>query len=141
MEKLFYISNEEQVNEYERECGKISYRTLLERYTQGHMILCNNIYNIDENLLFNVEVGSLFNDEECEEPKDIYQYFIIAINEWEIEELKKYYNDEVIIAYSEVLENYVLCVDHFGTSWDYVLTDVEYTTDWEKYNQWKNEQR
>ena len=36
--------------------------------------------------------------------------------------------DDLIIAWSETLEEYVLMVTHFGTSWDYVLTDIEPTT-------------
>ena len=48
-----------------------------------------------------------------------------------------YYNDELIIAYSEVLDNFVLLVDHLGTSWDYVLTDIEFTDDYQKYQEWE----
>lgn len=34
----------------------------------------------------------------------------------------------LIIGYSELLDCDVLMVDHFGTSWDYVMTEAEITT-------------
>ena len=34
--------------------------------------------------------------------------------------------------YSEKLDVYVLDVTHFGTGWDYVLTDLEPTTDYKE---------
>lgn len=58
------------------------------------------------------------NDEECEEVyDDIYQYFII--NRADL--LEEYTNELVI--YNEDLDLYILCVKHFGTSWDYVSAD------------------
>lgn len=133
---LFYINDENKLNEYERKYKKISYKTLVNYYTQGHIILCNNIVNIDEFLFDNIVNGELYNEEE-DYYKDIYQYFIIDLNQWELEEIQKYYNNDLIICYSEKLDNYILCVDHFGTSWDYVLTDIEYTTNWEEYQKSK----
>lgn len=138
MNKLIYLckSRFKELNDYEKENGYISYRTLL-NYYDITPILCNNIVNIDESLYDNVEVGSIY-DEENDYYYDIFQYFIINLSEWELENIKKYYNDELIIAYSEKLENYILMVDHYGTSWDYVLTDIKWTTDYEKYEKWKN---
>ena len=49
-----------------------------------------------------------------------------------IEKLQKLKCKDVVIAWSEKLEEYVLMVDHFGTSWDYVLTNIEYTTNYEE---------
>ena len=136
MKKLMYVSDEEQLNEYERECKRISYKTFISRYTNGNLLLCNNIAEIDECLYDNVEVGSLY-DEESDEYAEIYQYYLADFTEWELEELRNLYNDEVIICYSEKLGLYVVCVDHLGTSWDYVLTGIKYTTSWEEYTEWK----
>lgn len=138
--KKIYLTKErqEKLNEYEKEHGKISYRTLLE--CMGiDCILCNNIPNIDESIFDNVETGTLYEETEDGDIiyNDIYQYYIINANEWDIEYIRKYYNDELIIAYSEKLENYILCVDHFGTSWDYVLTDITYTNNYEEWEQYK----
>ena len=53
--------------------------------------------------------------------KDIYQYFIISDNGAQI--LKDYTNE--IVFYNDVLDMYVWGVTHWGTSWDYVLTDIK----------------
>ena len=52
--------------------------------------------------------------------EEIFQYFIISNNGAEI--LKDYTNE--IVFYNEALDMYVWGVTHWGTSWDYVLTDI-----------------
>lgn len=141
MKKLIYLSKEEQqtkLNDYEREHKKISYRTLL-NHLNINCILCNNIIDIEPYLYDNIEVGEVYN-EEGDYYEDIYQYFIIDANNWNIEYIKKYYDNELIIAYSETLDNYILLVDHFGTSWDYVLTDISYTDNWDEVNKLHEQQ-
>ena len=54
--------------------------------------------------------------------KDYYDYFIISAVGADI---LKYWTNEYVI-YSEKLDLYVWGVDHFGTSWDYVLTEIEF---------------
>jgi len=137
--KLIYLckSRYDELNEMEKKAGVISYKTLVNYYDMTP-ILCNNIIDIDECLTDNIEVGSLsYIDEDGEEIyKDIYQYYIVNLNNWDIENLKKY-DDEIIIAYSEKIDNYILLVDHFGTLWSGVLTDIEFTTDYEVYQEWE----
>ena len=62
--------------------------------------------------------------EELEEGQDyypeIYQYYIVSDNGAEI--LKRF---NEIVFYNERLDMYVWGVTHWGTSWDYVLTDIE----------------
>lgn len=125
-----YVSNLEELNEEERRTGKISYARLIERISDN-LILCNNIVNVDESLFDNIVLGEIY-DEETEEETEIYQYFIIDIGEYTIKTLQKAKCNDLIIAYSEALENYILMVDHLGTSWDYVMTDIEYTTNYEE---------
>ena len=112
------------MGQYELENGRASYKTLVDRFV-GSRVLCNNIVYIDESIWENVEVGQLYN-EETEEYTEIYQYFVCNVSEWEIEALKELTqdNNDIIISYSNVLDTHVLMVDHFGTSWDYVLTSV-----------------
>lgn len=117
----------EDLNEYEREHNKINYRRLINRISDGKIWLFNNAPNLS-NYDFEFEVNNEY-DEETEEYKDIYQYYLIDINNYMLEKLKELNVDDVIIAYSETLAEYVLMVDHFGTSWDYVLTDIEPTND------------
>lgn len=51
---------------------------------------------------------------------EIFQYFIISDNGAEI---LKEYTDEIVL-YNSELNMYVWGVTHYGTSWDYVLTDI-----------------
>ena len=51
---------------------------------------------------------------------EIFQYFIISDNGAEI---LKEYTDEIVM-YNSELNMYVWGVTHYGTSWDYVLTDI-----------------
>lgn len=127
----FYINNENDLNEYEKEHKKISYARLI-KYLFSDMILCNDFYKADENFEDYIESGSYY-DEETEEYKDIYQYFIVNLySSCTYDFIKKYCNNEIILFYSEKLDLYILGVDHLGTGWDYVLTDFEYTTEYEK---------
>ena len=66
-------------------------------------------------------------DEENDEYIDIYEYYLIDINNYMIEKLNELKCEDIIIAWSETLEEYVLMVDNFGTSWDYVMTNIKYT--------------
>ena len=51
---------------------------------------------------------------------EIYQYYIVSDNGADI--LKRY---NEIVFYNEELDMYVWGVTHWGTSWDYVLTDIK----------------
>lgn len=123
-----YISNLNDLNEYEREHNRISYRRLIERV--GNIWLFNQapkLSNYDFEFVLNSDY-----DEENDEYIDIYQYYLIDIDSYTLELLQKNNCTDLIIAWSETLEEYILCVTHYGTSWDYVLTDIEPTTDFEK---------
>ena len=123
-----YISKLEDLNDYEREHNKISYRRLIERI--GKIWLFNKAYELSD-YDFEPVLGNIY-DEETEEYKDIYQYYLIDIKSYTLELLQKANCKDLIIAWSEKLEEYILCVDHFGTGWDYVLTDIEPTTDYKE---------
>lgn len=60
---------------------------------------------------------------ELEEPQydEVFQYFIIDGNGVDILE---HWTDE-IVWYNDTLDLYVWGVTHYGTSWDYVLTDIK----------------
>ncbi len=60
-------------------------------------------------------------EREQDEQQEIYQYFIISSTGAEI--LQEYTDDPVY--YIELLDMYIWGVTHWGTSWDYVLTDVK----------------
>ena len=121
-----YISKIEDLNEYEREHNKISYKRLIERI--GNIWLFNKAYELS-GYDFEMVLGDIY-DEENDEYIDIYQYYLIDIDSYTLELLQKNNCTDLIIAWSETLKEYILCVTHYGTSWDYVLTDIEPTTDY-----------
>lgn len=129
MKKLKMYVNLEDLNEYEKEHKKISYRRLINRISND-IWLFNNAPKLSE-YDFEFEIGNDYN-EETDEYTEFYQYYLIDINPYMIEKLQKLKCNDVVIAWSDTLEEYVLMVDHFGTSWDYVLTDIEYTTNYDE---------
>lgn len=84
------------------------------------LILCNNIAEIDPSVFDNNRF-ELFNEEDGTE-KDIYQWFITDCSDEDVEYLEKTFG--LLFTYSDLLDKYILCVNHFGTRWDY----VEWTT-------------
>jgi hypothetical protein len=64
--------------------------------------------------------GELDEDDEYQE---IYQWYIIT--EYGARFLQEH-TDEIVY-YHEEMDMYVWGITHFGTSWDYVLTDIKLT--------------
>lgn len=124
MKNLKMYVNLENLNEEEKRTGYISYKRLIDRISNG-IWLFNNAPKLS-GYDFEYEVNSDY-DEENDEYIDIYQYYLIDINNYMIEKLNELKCKDIIIAWSETLEEYVLMVDHFGTSWDYVMTNIKYT--------------
>lgn len=113
--KKMYV-NIENLNDEEKRTGRVSYSRIVKRFI-GDLVLCNDIVNIDESVDLNVNRNFNYNDE-------IFQYYLCNIGDYEKERLEEY---GIILSYSNRLGLDVLLVDHFGTSWDYVMTDVEWT--------------
>ena len=105
------------ISKYGLENGYMDYKCLSN--IVGNTILNNNIinYEVDNWELIN---GVDYNEEK-EEYIDIFQYYII--DNWGVEFLEKY-TDEIVY-YNEVLDIYLWGITHWGTSWDYVLTDIK----------------
>lgn len=116
--KKFYIGSKGHLNAEELKTGKVSYRRLINAYIQD-LVLCNNITEIDSSVWDNMG--------EFEE--EIYQYYLCNLSSYERETLKEY---GIILSYSDMLDLDVLCVEHYGTSWDYVMTDVEWSQDFDE---------
>ena len=127
MKKLYV--NKEDLNEKELKTGRVSYKRLVDHYV-GDIVLCNNITEVDDEICNNVDERNLI-DEDGDEINDldIYQYYICNVSEWAKEQLK---GTGVILSYSKVLDCDVLMVQHWGTSWDYVITDIEWTENLEE---------
>lgn len=92
-------------------------------WLHNNLILCNEITEADESVFENCRF-SLY-DEETEREHEIFQFFITDCTEDDMEWLEEHFG--LLFTYSNLLDKYILCVDHFGTSWDYVPceTDIE----------------
>ena len=85
----------------------------------GHSyVLANNITQ-DTSIFDNFRFD--FYDED-EKPVEIYQWYITDANESDVAWLETTFG--LLFTYSELLDCFVLCVDHWGTGWDYVPCDI-----------------
>lgn len=93
-------------------------------WLHNNLILCNEIQSIDETIYDNMRF-SLVEDEDENIYKEIYMWYLTDCNEDEVQWLEQHFG--LLFTYSEKLDLYVLCVDHYGTAWDYVYreTDIE----------------
>ena len=124
----------EDLNEYEKEHNKISFKRLVNRLFSD-MVLCNDIVKLfhselnGEYIEPTFEIGTDY-DEECGENIDVYQYFMVDFSSWTYDFMRKYAEQlgrDILLYYLKELDLYILGVTHFGTGWDYVLTDIRPT--------------
>ena len=106
-----------KVSEYGLQHNRVDYRTLASAFQH---VLNNEIIEATASIGCWEEVNGSEYDEEIDEFQEVFQYFIISDTGYEI---LSSYTDE-IVWYNETLDMYVWGVTHFGTSWDYVLTDI-----------------
>ena len=87
------------------------------------LILCNDIPEKDCSIYDNMRFNSY--DEENDTYTEIFQWYLTDCTESDVEYLEEHFG--LLFTYSDMLDLYVLCVDHYGTSWDYVYceTDLE----------------
>ena len=105
-----------KVSEYGLENGYLDYRTL--SMLVGDMVLNNYIFEYAGYGNWSLESGKEENEDG--DFYDIYQYYIISGSGAQFLED---YTDEIVF-YHEELDMYLWGITHFGTSWDYVLTDI-----------------
>lgn len=117
MKRYFYGR---KVSDYAAEHGKVDYGTLA-KILEGAILNNTLFYKQDYWKLIN---GQDYN-EETENFIEIFQYYIIS--EYGVDILKKY--TEEIVYYNQELDIYLWGITHFGTPWDYVLTDID-IPDW-----------
>jgi hypothetical protein len=84
------------------------------------LIMCNNIADIDPTVWNNMRFDYYDKDDNQVE---IFQWFITDLTDWTVEWNEKTF--DLKYTYSELLDKYILCVDHCGTSWDYVPCEVK----------------
>jgi hypothetical protein len=88
--------------------------------------MCNDLISTTsaDGYYWDIVNGSDY-DEEADTYAEIFQFFIIDTNGAEI--LQELTNE--IIFYNDKLDLYIWGVTHWGTSWDYVLTDIKIELD------------
>lgn len=107
-----------KISQYGIENGYVDYGTLAKAFDA---VLNNTIIRSTQEIGYWEEYNGTEYDEENEEYVEVYQYFIIS--GYGARLLQKMTNE--IIWYNEELDMYVWGVTHYGTSWDYVLTDIK----------------
>ena len=105
-----------KVSDYGRENGYLDYYTLSQ--IVGDCVLNNNIFMYVGYGNWELVCGVEENEDGYFE---VYQYYIITESGYRFLED---FTDEIVY-YNEQLDMYVWGITHFGTSWDYVLTDIK----------------
>lgn len=122
LQSNYFYGNE--ISEYGKECGWVDYRTLAKAFQH---VLANGIMEATASIgWWDIYCGMEY-DEENDSYAEIFQYYII--DAWGAELLEAWTNE--IVFYNEELDLYVWGVTHYGTSWDYVLTDIKIWKDCE----------
>ena len=106
-----------EVSEYGLENGYLDYLTLSK--IVGDRVLNN--YILEETGYENWQLESGEEENEDGYFLDVYQYYIITNSGARF--LEEYTNE--LVFYNEELDMYLWGITHFGTSWDYVLTDIK----------------
>lgn len=107
----------EKVSDYGLENGYLDYQTLAN--IVGDCVLNNDIFMYVG--YENWELDNGLEEDEDGNYYEVYQYYIIS--DYGARILREY-TDELVY-YNEVLDMYLWGITHFGTSWDYVLTDIK----------------
>lgn len=107
----------EKVSDYGLENGYLDYYTLSK--IVGDSVLNNEIFMKAGYENWELENG--LEEDEDGNYLEVYQYYIISDSG---ARLLSEYTDELVF-YNEELDMYLWGITHFGTSWDYVLTDIE----------------
>lgn len=107
----------EKVSDYGLENGYLDYYTLAK--IVGDSVLNNDIFM--HMGYENWELNNGLEEGEYGNYLEVYQYYIITDSGARI---LRDYTDELVY-YNEQLDMYLWGITHFGTAWDYVLTDVK----------------
>lgn len=121
-----FVDNSEEIEELEAQIEEI------ETHIDGleHDIEQNNMYEtdlrIEELSKKQQEIQDKIDELEYEQenPDEVFQWFIVDTQGSEILQ-----EAGEIVYYNEVLDLYLWGVTHWGTSWDYVLTDIKIVPD------------
>lgn len=126
-QQKYYYGN--AISEYGMENGYVDYATLAKCFDA---VLNNDIMSLTYDIGSWEQVSGIIDNtdeiEELENEQDndpeVFQWFIV--DDWGARLLQKETNE--IVYYNETLDMYLWGVTHYGTSWNYVLTNIK--IDW-----------
>ena len=109
-----------KISDYGLEHGYVDYRTLAKAFDA---VLNNDIMPKTYEIGYWEQISGFIDHDELEreqgEPSEIFQYYIVSDNGASILE-----EANEIVFYNDTLDMSVWGVTHWGTSWDYVLTNI-----------------
>lgn len=114
------------VSEYGAEHGHVDYATLAKAVDAFSFDGAQKLFfsYLDDEYLETEIINGTDTDEDGNY-KDFFQFF--AVSEYGAEILKRH--TEEVVYYISALNLYIWCIDHWGTAWSYVLTDIKIESD------------
>lgn len=111
-----YVDNSEEINELNEKIDNLSDLITDDSSEEHDKAIQNQISELED------KVNDL--ESEQDEQPDVYQWYIVDDSG---ADLLKECNE--IVYYNETLDMYLWGVTHWGTSWDYVLTNIPIEND------------
>lgn len=115
----YFCGNE--ISNYGKERGFLDYDTFSRAFDH---VLNNSIFELGQGIGYGWElVNGLdfdYEEEEIIEEPEVFQWYIVSNSGAQI--IQDYTNE--ILYYHDELNIYLWGVTHWGTGWDYVLTDI-----------------
>lgn len=115
----YFCGNE--ISNYGKEHGFLDYNTFSRAFDH---VLNNSIFELGQGIGYGWElVNGLdfdYEEEEIIEEPEVFQWYIVSDSGAQI--IQDYTNE--ILYYHDELDIYLWGVTHWGTGWDYVLTDI-----------------
>lgn len=115
----YFCGNE--ISNYGKEHGFLDYDTFSRAFDH---VLNNSIFELGQGIGYGWElVNGLdfdYEEEEIIEEPEVFQWYIVSDSGAQI--IQDYTNE--ILYYHDELNIYLWGVTHWGTGWDYVLTDI-----------------
>lgn len=115
----YFCGNE--ISNYGKEHGFLDYDTFSRAFDH---VLNNSIFELGQGIGYGWElVNGLdfdYEEEEIIEEPEVFQWYIVSDSGVQI--IQDYTNE--ILYYHDELDIYLWGVTHWGTGWDYVLTDI-----------------
>lgn len=102
-----------------------NYKTAV-NWLNNSLILCNDIEKIDTSVYCNTHFDI---EDEKGNVIDIYQWYLTDCSRSDVEYLERTFR--LLFTYSDMLDLFILCVDHFGTAWNGVPCEVLDNKWWE----------